>query len=118
MFLDHFRIQRNVLHVELDDGVAGDVTHVDQSSLDEDVGVLPLHKPADMSEEKAPLHVVRVGVRLRELVVHTMVSNPIVKSILKKLITNSKKLSHNKKIASDKKVVVLWIFALCGRTKK
>lgn len=48
----------------------------------DDVGVFAHQQPADVREEEAPHGVVRVGLRLRVLVVNPVVSSPFVDIIL------------------------------------
>lgn len=58
------------------------VAHVDAQAVLRHVGVLLAHQPAAVGEEETPLNVHRVGIRLRVLVVHTVVSGPDKDAIL------------------------------------
>lgn len=59
-----------------------EVGHVHGATLDQHVAMLADHQPAHVREEEASLRVVRVGVGVRELVVHTMVAHPLVDVVL------------------------------------
>lgn len=59
-----------------------EVGHVHGATLDQHVAMLADHQPAHVREEEASLCVVRVGVGVRELVVHTMVAHPLVDVVL------------------------------------
>lgn len=59
-----------------------EVLQLQLASLFDDVGMLADQQPADVGEEEAPLSVVGVGVRLRELVVDSVVPGPLVDVIL------------------------------------
>lgn len=65
------------LGVKLHQWIVVDVGHVDGLAFSVDLGVFALHQPTDVREEEAPVCVVWVGVRLAELVMHTVVANPI-----------------------------------------
>lgn len=68
--------------MELHNRILQYITHVEQLALAHHLRVLVHHQPADMCEEEAAIRVVRIGVRLGELVVHAMVAHPIVDRIL------------------------------------
>lgn len=68
-----------------DDGVAVQVGHVDGLAFCLDVRVLPHHEPADMTKEETPRRVVRVGVRVGELVVCAVVADPLINVILEQI---------------------------------
>lgn len=76
------RQKRNLLSLEPDDGVVQQVGEVQLPALLDDVAVLAHEEPADVGEEEAAAGVVRVRVRLRVLVVHTVVPAPLVDVIL------------------------------------
>lgn len=80
----------------LDDGVSLHVAQVHLDALPQHVGVLPLHEPADVREEEAPLDVVRVGVRLRELVVHAVVADPLQDRVLSRNSCLSQRLGTSR----------------------
>jgi len=65
------------LGVKLHQWIVVDVGHVDGLAPFVDVGVFALHQPTHMREEETPVGVVGVGVRLAELVMHSVVANPI-----------------------------------------
>lgn len=69
--------------LEHDHGVRAQVPQLQLASLLQDVGVLPHQQPADVREEEPPQGVVRVGVRLRVLVVHAVVPRPLVDVVLR-----------------------------------
>lgn len=65
------------LGVKLHQWIVVDVGHIDGFALSIDIGVFALHQPTDVREEEASVCVVWVGVRLTELVMHSVVANPI-----------------------------------------
>lgn len=74
----------HLLSLEPDDGVVQQVSEIQFSPLLNDVPVLAHEQPADVGEEEATAGVVRVCVRLRVLVVHAVVSAPLVDVILQR----------------------------------
>lgn len=68
--------------MELDDWILQDIRHVDLTTATQNFRMLEHHKPAHVGEEESTVGIVRIGIRLRVLVVDPMVTNPVVKSIL------------------------------------
>lgn len=68
--------------MELHDRILEDVGHVQQLALANHLRMLVHHQPADVRKEEAPIRVVRISVRLGELVVHSMVAHPVEQWIL------------------------------------
>lgn len=60
------------------------VPHVDRPALAGDVRVFAHHQPAHVREEEPAGRVVRVGVRVGELVVHAVVAHPLVDVVLER----------------------------------
>ena len=59
-----------------------DVTHVDHLPVPQHFWMFRLHEPAHVGEEEASMRVMRVGICLAELVVHSVVAHPIKYRIL------------------------------------
>lgn len=74
----------HLLSLEPDNGVVQQVSEIQFSPLLDDVPVFAHEQPADVGEEEATAGVVRVCVRLRVLVVHAVVSAPLVDVILQR----------------------------------
>lgn len=72
----------HLLSLEPDDGVIQQVSEIQFPPLLYDVPVLAHEQPADVGEEEATAGIVRVRVRLGVLVVHTVVSAPLVDVVL------------------------------------
>lgn len=60
------------------------ITHVQLISLLNHLLLLFLHQPADVGEEETPRRIVWVGVGVAELVMHPMITNPVIQRVLKK----------------------------------
>lgn len=69
-----------------DDGVLFEIAHVDCGTLVDDVRVLANQEPTHMREEEAPLRVMRIGVRVCEFMVNSVIPYPFVNVILRNLI--------------------------------
>lgn len=67
-----------------DNRVGFQVFHVDHATLAGHVRVLADHQPAHVREEKSPRRVVRIGVRVGELVVDSVVPDPFVYVVLER----------------------------------
>lgn len=65
-----------------DVGICFQVTHVDFLAIFDHFWMLPTHQPADVREEEAAICIVRIGIRVRVLVMLAMVSNPDPEAIL------------------------------------
>lgn len=65
-----------------DHWVGFQVFHLDCATLGGHIRVLADHQPAHVREEKSPRRVVRVGVRVGELVVDPVVPDPFVYVVL------------------------------------
>ena len=63
-----------------------DVTHVDHLPVPQHFWMFRLHEPAHVGEEEASMRVMRVGICLAELVVDTVVSDPVKDRILLKYV--------------------------------
>lgn len=72
----------SLLFLEHDHPVSLQITHVYLSAELDDVGMLLVHKPADVAEEKATLGVVRVGIRVRVAMMESVVATPDKHGIL------------------------------------
>lgn len=68
--------------MELDDGIVGDVAEVHFAAVLDHVGVFLHHEPADVRVPEPTVGIVGICRRLRELVVHPMVTNPFVNGVL------------------------------------
>jgi hypothetical protein len=75
-------LDRNILALVVDDWVIEKVGQVDRLAFAPDVRVLLTQEPSDVREEEPSLRVVRVSVCLAELVVHPVVSRPLVNVVL------------------------------------
>lgn len=78
-----------------DYGIGFHVAHVYLGSLLDDVGMLADQQPAHVGEEEASFSVVRVGVGVCELVVHSVISDPFVQMVLKKNSQFFQAIIHN-----------------------
>lgn len=74
----------HLLSLESDNGVIQKISEIQLSSLFYDVFVLAHEQPADVGEEEATAGIVGVCICLRVLVVHTVVSAPLVDVILQR----------------------------------
>lgn len=74
----------HLLSLESDDGVIQQIGEIQLSSLFYDVFVLAHKQPANVGEEEAPAGIVWVRICLRVLVVHAVVSAPLVDVILQR----------------------------------
>lgn len=68
--------------MKLYERIVVDVRHVDGAAASVDLGVLALHQPPDVREEEPSVRVVRIRVRLAELVVHPVVAYPVRYGVL------------------------------------
>lgn len=76
--------QRNVESLlETDHGILEKVRAVDGLSLEEHLWMLLAHQPADVGEKESTIHVMRIGIGFRVLVMNAVVPCPFVKIILK-----------------------------------
>lgn len=66
-----------LLLLELQDGIAFQVAHVNFLSLLQNFRVLLAHQPSHVGEEKTSSRVVRISIRVRELVMNSMVPGPL-----------------------------------------
>lgn len=73
-----------LLFLKHDHRVGLQVFHVDAAALGHDVRMLADHQPAHVREEKPAGRVVRVGVRVGELVMDSVVADPFVYVILER----------------------------------
>lgn len=83
----------NLLSVEQKCWIVFQVTHVDFCSELLHIRMLLDEQPAAVREEKAALRVVRVGVGVCELVVNSMISNPLYDVLLRR-----QRLQEDKKV--------------------
>jgi hypothetical protein len=60
-----------------------DITHVHFLSKSLNVSVLLAHQPAYVRKEESPSGIVRIGIRVCEFVVSSMIARPLVNAILK-----------------------------------
>lgn len=72
------------LPLELHHRVRLDVRQRHRLALAQHLGVLPTEQPAHVGEEEAPRGVVRVGVGVAELVVHSVVARPLENVVLQR----------------------------------
>lgn len=76
--------KKNSLLLEPQHGVGLQVGNVQLATLGNHLRVLPAQQPADVREEETARRVVRVGVRLRVLVVHAVVPGPVHGAVLER----------------------------------
>lgn len=70
------------LLLEHDDGILLQVGHVNQFALGLNFWVLADQQPTHVGEEESPGGVVRIGVCVGELVMHSVVAGPLVDGVL------------------------------------
>lgn len=68
--------------MELHDRILENVGHVQHLTLAHDFRMLVHHQPTDVSKKEASIGIVRIGIGLRELVMHSMVAHPVKQWIL------------------------------------
>lgn len=81
--------KKNELFLNLKPPIARYVANVNLLARLNDVGMLFEEEPANVREEKASLRIVGIAVAIAELVMHTMIANPIDDRILR-----SRRLKH------------------------
>lgn len=69
-----------------DNRILLEIAHVDRGTLVDDVRMLAHQEPAHVREEEASLRVVRIRIRVRKLVVDSMIPHPFVNMILQSII--------------------------------
>lgn len=85
----------SLLFLPHDHRVGFQVFHIDYTALAGYVRVFADHQPAHVWEEKSPSRVVWVGIRVGELVVNPMVSDPFVYVVLEsQRLENGQQHSH------------------------
>ena len=72
----HF--ENGILSLIVDYWICQKVTTIDHFPAPDHLRVLLAHQPAHVGEEETPFSVVRIGVRLTEFVMNSMVSGPFV----------------------------------------
>lgn len=78
-----------VLFLEHDDRIGFEVPHVDHLPLGHHRRMRRQHHPTDVRKEEPPIAIVRIGVRLGELVMHAVVMGPRIGISLKNTTTGT-----------------------------
>ena len=72
----------SLLALKANDGVGQEIADINCGAATFHFGMFLAQQPADVSEEESALGIVRIRIRLTELVVHSMIARPLVYVIL------------------------------------
>lgn len=77
----------DLLATKHDDRICQYITHIELTTLSNYIWMFFQHQPANVGKEKSPVAIMRIRIRIRIFMMHFMISNPVVRIILKKIIT-------------------------------
>lgn len=87
-----------------DNRILLEIAHVDRGTLADDIRMLAYQEPAHVREEEASLRVVRICIRVRKLMMDSVIPHPFVNMILRNIIFSRIIEKIFKNISLDKRL--------------